>query len=620
MLTRLATLAAFLGLVLAAVLAPATAFAANGNNGTVKIDGGDADGPGNDPHVGCTFSVEWYGFDKGSDIISEVSFEMQAPTSDVKLSVDGPAKVWVGGDDNQGNGLDGRQTYTLGFKGTPQQNQGYHVKLTVETPGSKGADKKSKVFWVTGCDETPTPAPALTMTKKVTDSDDADTLASEGEKLTYSFTVTNTGNVPLSKVTITDAMIPALANGALCVESLAVGATSTCKALPAATHVTTAEDVANGKVVNSAVGTGTPPTGANVSAKSSATIDTYAPPAPPTGKPSVSLTKSVADSDDADELASQGEKLTYSFTVTNTGDVELTNVRVTDAMIPALASGALCVASLAAGETTTCKALPAATHEVSSADVAHGSVDNTATVVGTPKTGAAVSAKDSATIKTLAGTDDPPSTDPGPFSWDWKYQDPSCTALNVTYPSNIPDGQANDVNVRLNTDKGQVTLNFHNNEGFWSGETKFGYSSHPNWPVGVTTYSVVWTQVGGTNYHWQGNVKCLVNDDGDPATDDNVQGVTSIAGFRTGTITVAKGDTVSSDAVTVRQSGDEQLVLQRFQRGSWTDVKTVAVNDSSARVTFGRQTRKGTFKYRLAVTGSTEVTGATTKQFRVRVR
>ena len=45
-----------------------------------------------------------------------------------------------------------RQAYTLSFDGEPHPQQGYHVKLTVNTPYSHGSDKKSKVFWVEPCD------------------------------------------------------------------------------------------------------------------------------------------------------------------------------------------------------------------------------------------------------------------------------------------------------------------------------------------------------------------------------------------------------------------------------------------------------------------------------------
>ena len=136
-----------------------------GNNGTVKIAGpGDEVGhPSNNPHPGCTFYVEWFGFDEGADVVSTVTFASQAPTSDVVLGGTSPAQVFVGGDPaGGGTDLDGRQAYTLSFQGEPHPKQGYHVKLTVATPHSLGNDTKSKVFWVEPCatgtaPETPAP-------------------------------------------------------------------------------------------------------------------------------------------------------------------------------------------------------------------------------------------------------------------------------------------------------------------------------------------------------------------------------------------------------------------------------------------------------------------------------
>jgi cobalamin biosynthesis Mg chelatase CobN len=82
---------------------------------------------------------------------------MQSPTSDGGLSGTSPEKVWVGGDPATGagteTGLDGSQEYTLSFDGEPHAQQGYHVKLTVHTPYSHGADTKHKVYWVEGCEE-----------------------------------------------------------------------------------------------------------------------------------------------------------------------------------------------------------------------------------------------------------------------------------------------------------------------------------------------------------------------------------------------------------------------------------------------------------------------------------
>jgi hypothetical protein len=130
-----------------------------GNNGTVKIAPvGEKDGtPDNNPHVGCTFQIEWYGFDEGADIWSTVEFAMHSPTTHVDLSGTSPEKVFVGGDPATGAGTetgpDGSQVYTLSFDGEPHAQQGYHVKLTVHTPYSQGSDEKHKVYWVEPCDE-----------------------------------------------------------------------------------------------------------------------------------------------------------------------------------------------------------------------------------------------------------------------------------------------------------------------------------------------------------------------------------------------------------------------------------------------------------------------------------
>jgi hypothetical protein len=148
-------------MALPAAAYPAGAGDPAGNNGTVKITPlAEDDGiPQNTPHVSCAFDIEWYGFDEGADIVSTVVFTMQAPTSDVGLSSTEPSHVFVGGDPASGAGtdFDGEATYTLGFTGRPDTQHGYHVKVTVSTPGSQGADTKDKVFWVSPCEETPPP-------------------------------------------------------------------------------------------------------------------------------------------------------------------------------------------------------------------------------------------------------------------------------------------------------------------------------------------------------------------------------------------------------------------------------------------------------------------------------
>ncbi|MFI6830731.1 hypothetical protein ACIBG5_26775 [Kribbella sp. NPDC050241] len=132
-----------------------------GNNGTVKIEDDDIQSgpPDNNPHQGCTFVVEFYNYDKDPSFNATVTFEDQAPTADAGLQVvSGNLQPFIG-EDAAGGGtdLDARETYTLKFTGQPHPQQGYHVKLTVNAPGSIGNDVKHKVFWVEGCNTTTPP-------------------------------------------------------------------------------------------------------------------------------------------------------------------------------------------------------------------------------------------------------------------------------------------------------------------------------------------------------------------------------------------------------------------------------------------------------------------------------
>jgi hypothetical protein len=159
---------------LAGLAAPAFAQDPPGNNGTIKIDNvAFDDHPNNEPHVGCVFQVDFYGFDEG-DLFADVTFELQPPTTGANnvLLTD---EVFIGEDDNSGGGseagLDASETYTLTFPADvePHAQQGFHVKLTINAEGSQGADVKHKVFWVEEC-VTPTPTPTPTPTKTPTPS------------------------------------------------------------------------------------------------------------------------------------------------------------------------------------------------------------------------------------------------------------------------------------------------------------------------------------------------------------------------------------------------------------------------------------------------------------------
>ena len=117
-----------------------------GNNGTVKVAGEDV-GVGNDSHVGCAFTVDFYGYDMG-DLYADFTIEGQAPTDGDTVWA---AYVFIGGDP-AGGGTDADASAAVdlsgAFNGAPHEQQGFNVKLTVHADGSQGADTKHKTFWV----------------------------------------------------------------------------------------------------------------------------------------------------------------------------------------------------------------------------------------------------------------------------------------------------------------------------------------------------------------------------------------------------------------------------------------------------------------------------------------
>lgn len=151
---RLSTGAIALTLIFAQVILPAhAAFAAKapGNNGTVKINDEDADtdpGVGNEPHLTtCSVNIRWYGYDAG-ERASTVTFTAQSPTVNQLVSPIGAQNAnFVAPAPVDGNTLSAEKNYNLSFSGTPA-TEGYHVKATVYTDGSKGNNTKSKVFWL----------------------------------------------------------------------------------------------------------------------------------------------------------------------------------------------------------------------------------------------------------------------------------------------------------------------------------------------------------------------------------------------------------------------------------------------------------------------------------------
>ncbi len=200
--------------------------------------------------------------------------------------------------------------------------------------------------------------------------------ADVGDKITYAFTVTNTGNVTLTNVTVTDPKVTVVGGP---IASLAPGASNNTTFT--ATYTLTQADINTGSVYNLATVTGTKPGGGTVTGTGGTTVSLPQSPAIALAKAGTLNMTVVAPTDRADV----GDKITYAFTVTNTGNVTLTNVTVTDPKVTVVGGPIASLAPGASNNTTF-----TATYTLTQADINTGSVYNLATVTGTKPGGGTV--------------------------------------------------------------------------------------------------------------------------------------------------------------------------------------------------------------------------------------
>ncbi|GAB3578108.1 hypothetical protein GCM10027406_13760 [Leifsonia lichenia] len=222
---------------------------------------------------------------------------------------------------------------------------------------------------------------ALTLTKSANASGISDQ-ASAGDTITYTFAATNTGSTTLTGVTINDPL-----TGLSALRYVWPGAAGTLQ--PGETVTATADyaitqaDIDRGHVANTALATGTPPSGSAVSTAPAST-DT-----PLDSDAALTLVK-TSDASAVGALAAPGETIVYGFTVTNTGSTTLTGVTINDPLTGLSALRYVWpgnAGTLLPGESTTATA----TYAITQADIDRGHVANTALATGTPPSGPAVS-------------------------------------------------------------------------------------------------------------------------------------------------------------------------------------------------------------------------------------
>ncbi|MFB7893944.1 hypothetical protein ACFC1I_17220 [Microbacterium sp. NPDC056044] len=229
---------------------------------------------------------------------------------------------------------------------------------------------------------------AMTLDKKASPG----TVDSVGDEIDYTFTVTNSGNVTLRGLSIAETAFSGSGSLSAIVcpnGTLAPGASTDCTA----TYPVTQADLTAGSVTNTATASArTPGNVAVTSAESSAVVDVDQ-------VASLELVKSASPSGAA--AYNEGQEITYSFVVTNTGNLPVTDIAIaeTDFTGSGQLSAITCPASsLAPATQLTCTA----TYTLTQEDVDRGSLDNKAQASGTAVTGAVTSNESSVRTPQIA--------------------------------------------------------------------------------------------------------------------------------------------------------------------------------------------------------------------------
>jgi uncharacterized repeat protein (TIGR01451 family) len=322
---------------------------------------------------------------------------------------------------------------------------------------------------------------------------DSNGYSNVADKINYTFTVKNAGALALTNVKVTDSKCTVLGGP---IATLAVGATDTTTF--ACSYTLTAADITAGKVENTAIVTGTDPTGKTVTDTSDSTdptkpgLDdpTVTPltPQPLVGKLEVIKAGSFVDTD-ANGYANIGNKINYTFTIKNVGTAPLTNVTLTDNKCTVL-GGPIATLAVGATDTTTFTC----SYTLTATDIAAGKVENTATATGKDPSGKDVTDKSDSTDPTKPGQDDPTIV-PLPIK---AIDDNKTTAINtpVTYSpltnDIVPQGSSitkiNGITAVVGTPivvtGGTVTLN---NDGTVTVTPNNGFTGNIVFPYEVTS-------------------------------------------------------------------------------------------------------------------------------------
>ncbi|WP_271770069.1 DUF7507 domain-containing protein, partial [Aquimarina algiphila] len=207
-----------------------------------------------------------------------------------------------------------------------------------------------------------------------------------GDVITYTFTVRNTGNTIISNIVIDDVLTQSV-NLPVVPSTLAPNETG----VVTATYAITQADINLGEVINSATVIGQNPSNddvVDVSDSGDETIDEDGD-GDPTNDPTITIIEQLpnlaltklgvyVDAND-DEVPNVGDEIRYTFTVENTGNVDINNIILEDPLPGVVIEGGPIDLSVGqAPDTATFTGVYILTEE----DILNGSVTNQATVTG----------------------------------------------------------------------------------------------------------------------------------------------------------------------------------------------------------------------------------------------
>jgi len=228
--------------------------------------------------------------------------------------------------------------------------------------------------------------PSIATIKTGTIAIGADNQASIGDIITYHFAVTNTGNVTLSNVAVTDPK--AVFSPLTTIATLAPGATDTTTFV--ATHSLTAADLVAGQYQNQATANAKTPKNVAITPTLSDNDADHTTLDPTIVQwPAIALIKTVTSVNDVNGngFTDANDTISYGFKVINTGKFTINNITITDPLMPTGILGApLNGLAPGASDSTHFTGL----YTIKQSDVNLGHVDNTAKVEGTDTNGVKV--------------------------------------------------------------------------------------------------------------------------------------------------------------------------------------------------------------------------------------